>query len=58
MCKVLEVSRSSYYKKKNRSNGKRANESKQLVKMIREVFDESKQRYGSPRITAETRNKL
>ena len=57
MCKVLEISRSSYYKRKNRSNGKRAIESKQLVKMIREVFNESKQRYGSPRITAEIRRR-
>ena len=53
MCKVLEVSRSSYYKKRNRSRGKRARENKQLFEMIREVFIESKERYGSPRITAE-----
>lgn len=53
MCKVLEVSRSSYYKRINREKGKRANENKGILEKIREVFKESKERYGSPRITAE-----
>jgi transposase InsO family protein len=57
MCKVLEVSRSSYYKRKRKSKGKRARENKQLVEMIREVFNESKERYGSPRITAELKRR-
>ena len=57
MCKILEVSRSSYYKRKNQSKGKRARENKQLLKMIGEVFTESKERYGSPRITAELKRR-
>lgn len=55
MRKILEVSRGSYYKRRNREKGKRAQENKQLLKMIWEVFAESKERYGSPRITAELR---
>lgn len=55
MCKVLEVSRSSYYKRKSRDKGKRARENKRLLEMIRSLFIESKERYGSPRITAELR---
>ena len=53
MCKILEVSRSSYYKRRNSSKGKRAKENQDLLEKIREVFRESKERYGSPRITAE-----
>lgn len=53
MCKVLEVNRSSYYKRVNRNKGKRAQENKGLLEKIQEVFRESKERYGSPRITAE-----
>ncbi|NMB83458.1 MAG: IS3 family transposase [Ignavibacteria bacterium] len=53
MCKVLEVSRSNYYKRVNRDKSKRAKENKGLLEKIREVFRESKERYGSPRITAE-----
>lgn len=57
MCKVLEVSRSSYYKRLNREKGKRAQENKGLLEKIREVFRGSKERYGSPRITAELKRR-
>lgn len=53
MCEVLEVSRSSYYKRTKRLQGKRFKENKELLGKIREVFSDSKERYGSPRITAE-----
>jgi transposase InsO family protein len=53
MCKVLEISRSSYYKRINRDKCKRARENKGLLEEIRRIFRESKERYGSPRITAE-----
>jgi transposase InsO family protein len=53
MCKILEVIRSSYYKRKNKERGKRARENKDLLEKIIEVFRSSKERYGSPRITAE-----
>jgi putative transposase len=57
MCKVLEVSRSSYYKRINRDKGKRARENKGLLDQIRKVFSESKERYGSPRIAAELKRR-
>lgn len=53
MCKILEVSRSSYYKRRNRDKGKRFKDNKTLLEKIREVFNASKEHYGSPRITAE-----
>ncbi len=53
MCKILEVSRSGYYKEKQKGKGKRAKENQALLQKIKEVFGKSKERYGSPRITAE-----
>jgi putative transposase len=53
MCRVLGVSRSSYYKRKNKGRSKRAKENEKILEMIRQIYSESKQRYGSPRITAE-----
>lgn len=53
MCKVLELNRSSYYKRKNQGKGKRAQENQGFLARIKEVFIGSKERYGSPRITAE-----
>jgi putative transposase len=53
MCRVLEINRSSYYKRKSRDKGKRAKENKELLEKIIKIFRESNQRYGSPRITAE-----
>lgn len=53
MCEVLEINRSSYYKRKNNGRSKRARENKILLEKIKGVFTESKERYGSPRITAE-----
>ena len=50
---MLGVSRSSYYKRKNKGISKRAKQNEKILEMIRQIFSESKQRYGSPRITAE-----
>lgn len=50
---MLGVSRSSYYKRKNRGRSKRAKQNGKILEMIRQIFTESKERYGSPRITAE-----
>lgn len=55
MCEVFEVSRSSYYKRRKREQGQRFKENQLILKMIKNIFEESKQRYGSPRITAELR---
>lgn len=53
MCKMLGVSRSSYYKRKNKGKSKRTKQNEKILEMIKQIFSESNQRYGSPRITAE-----
>jgi transposase InsO family protein len=53
MCKVLEVSRSSYYKWLKGDISKRKLENQLLTDAIKKVFAESKQTYGSPRIVKE-----
>ena len=50
MCKVFGVSRSAYYSwRKNKLNG--VHKYEELDQQIKEVFDQSDQTYGSPRIT-------
>ena len=53
MCKVLKISRSSYYAWLNRKISFRELRREQLKIEITRVFLWSKKRYGSPRITAE-----
>lgn len=53
MSKVLNVSRSSFYRWLIHSPSKRQKETDQLVKEIRIIHEKSKQIYGSPRITVE-----
>jgi len=53
MCKVLEVSRSGFYKWLKSGVSKRKIRNQMLLSEIREIFDVSKQTYGSPRITKE-----
>ena len=53
MCKVLEVSRSSYYHWKWSPINKRQQTKANLKRIITEVYLEFKQRYGSPRLTIE-----
>ncbi len=53
MCKVLEVSKSGYYKWIKSSPSKRFVENQQLTEQIRQIHQLSKQTYGSPRITRE-----
>jgi putative transposase len=50
---MLGVSRSSYYKRKNKGKSKRTKQNEKILEMIKQIFSESNQRYGSPRITAE-----
>ena len=56
MCNVLNVSRSGYYAWTNRKTSKRELENKVLVRKIRLIYQQSKQTYGSPRITQELKN--
>ena len=53
MCKVLKVSRSGYYAWKSRTPSKRQRVNEELLDHIREVYSNSRNLYGSPRITAE-----
>ena len=52
MCKVLKVSRSCYYRWYTGNISKRGFENQRLTQVIKQVFEESKRTYGSPRITA------
>ena len=50
MCRVLEVSTSGFYEFQNRPASARAREDAVLAKRIRELFEQSKETYGTPRL--------
>lgn len=53
MCEALKISRSSYYSYiLRKSESKRSIENEILLSKIKTIYQESKCRYGSPRITA------
>jgi putative transposase len=52
MCQVLGVSASGYYAWRRRKPGRRAQANAVLVKQIRDVHQDSRQTYGSPRVHA------
>ncbi len=56
MCNVLEVSSSGYYAWRGRPESRRSREDRELKAIIRSVFEESRQTYGSPRILDELRD--
>lgn len=51
MCRVLKVSRSGYYKWLSSKPSKRSVENNRLLYRIKAIYQESKQTYGSPRVT-------
>jgi len=57
MCTVLKVSRSSYYRWYSSGPSKRAIENSMYSNLIKQLFEESNQAYGSPRITAALRRR-
>ena len=57
MCRVLEVSRNGYYSWLRRGTSKREQADAGLLLKIQDIYYGSKQRYGSPRITAELKAK-
>lgn len=57
MCKVLQVSRSGYYQWLKAKPSKRKLENEEGIKQISIIHQESKQTYGSPRITKELKNR-
>jgi transposase InsO family protein len=52
MCEVLKVSRSGYYAWRTRPPSPRQKDNEELLGHIREVHNQSRRLYGSPRITA------
>jgi len=50
MCKVLKVSRSTYYKHLSMQPSKREIENEKLKEQILEIYEESDKTYGAPRI--------
>jgi transposase InsO family protein len=57
MCSIFKVSRSGYYAWLIRKPSKHALENKMLIKEIKKIYKESRQTYGSPRITEELRSR-
>jgi transposase InsO family protein len=53
MCKVLKVSRGGFYARRNRPPSRRSQRRVKLIERIRQVHDQSRRTYGSPRITVE-----
>ena len=56
-CEALRVSRSGYYRWRLAEPSRRTKENAELVEQIREVFEANKNRYGSPRVTRELRQR-
>ena len=55
MCRILGVSRSGYYAWGRRVPDRQAQTDAQLLAEVRRIFTESRQTYGSPRVTAALR---
>lgn len=51
MCDVLEVSRSGYYKWLDRPESNQERQHKEWTTQVKEVYDQSRQLYGSPKVT-------
>ena len=56
MCRLLEVSRSGFYAWLERRDSRELND-RQLLQLIREIFAQSGETYGSPRIYRELRTR-
>ncbi|EGC90819.1 hypothetical protein HMPREF9402_0049 [Turicibacter sp. HGF1] len=50
LCKVLNVPRSTYYQSKHQSNSKWRHENQRLLEHIKEIYFESKRRYGAIKV--------
>ena len=57
MCRLFDVSRSAYYAWKKRPKSIRQQENERLLSEIKQIYQMSRGLYGSPRITAELREK-
>jgi putative transposase len=56
MCQVLNVTRSGYYAWRDRPSSVRAQRRALVTERIRQVHDESRGTYGSPRVTVELKD--
>jgi len=56
LCEVMQVSKSGYYAWLKRPESKRSKENKQLVERIKDLYEQSRQTYGSPRIYVELKS--
>jgi putative transposase len=56
MCKYLNVSKAGYYAWRRRKHSNRRKHDAELLKLIRRVHDQSRARYGQPRIHVELRS--
>lgn len=50
MCKVLGIARSKYYYQRNKKRNRYEEANEKLDKEIKEEYEKSKGRYGSPKI--------
>ncbi len=50
LCEVLQVSPSGFYASRKRPESRHAQDDRRLRVLVRASFDESRQRYGSPRV--------
>ena len=50
LCRCLRVTRSGFYAWRRRPESQRTREDRRLKVLVRASFEESQQRYGSPRI--------
>ena len=57
MCKVLKISRSSYYHWYSSGQSQRTKENKLFTELIDKEYKASKKRYGSPKIAAILKSK-
>lgn len=57
MCRVIEASRSGYYRWKRQPQSKRQKENEKILMEIRESHKRSRRAYGSPRITEDLQAK-
>lgn len=56
MCRVLEVSRSGYYAWRGRPLSVGQERRAKVIEQIRDVYDDSRGTYGSPRVTVELKD--
>ncbi len=57
MARVLDVSRSGYYRWRKRNKSRVASSNDSLVVEIRKSFEASRKTYGSPRVTADLKSR-